>query len=354
MGMEKPPQRMLLDVSWEALFKVIAVVAGIWALFLLREIFLMLFIVFIFVAAVSPTISAWQKHMSRTLAVVLLFTLFLLALVTFSYIFIPPLVHQVNELSKTLPDFISKMQGRNLGDGNYGALINQASATLRSSIGNIGDNLLSTTVGFFGGVASLVTGLILSFYLLLEEKNAREFFHQILPHHRYRAVYVTVQKISERMGSWIRGQLLLMLVVGVLNFISYSIIGVPTPLPLAIWAGLTEAIPYVGPLLGVFAAGSVALASGSAIKAALVAAVSLLGIQQLEGTVLVPRIMGRAIGLSPVLVVLAIVVGVKLFGLLGAVIAIPSAAVISVVVGEWPSLRKIWQEEQEEDEKEEN
>lgn len=350
--MEQPPQRMLLDISWEALFKVIALGVGIWALYALREIFLTLFIVFIFVAAASPTISAWQKSMSRTLAVTLFFVLILLALMIFSYIFIPPLVHQVKDLSNTLPEFLTKIQGQSNSGGSLSTLINQISTTLRSSVGGIGDNLLNTTVSFFGGVATLVSGLVLSFYLLLEEKNAKEFFHQILPHHRYKAVYVTVQKISERMGSWIRGQLLLMLIVGFLNFLSYSIVGIPSPLPLAIWAGLTEAIPYIGPLLGVIAAGSVALAAGSAIKAALVVGISLLGIQQLEGTILVPRIMGKAIGLSPVLVVLAIIVGVKLFGLVGAVIAIPSAAVISVVVGEWPSLRKIWQEEQDEDEKE--
>lgn len=346
--MEKEPKRVLLDVSWEALFKFVALGVGIWAVYTLRDIFLMLFVVFIFVAAVSPIIGLWQKHMSRTLAVILFYTLVVLGLVIISYIFIPLLVHQINELANSVPGFLSRMQPANQsGQGGYAALFTQAANSTRTGIQALSDNLLTTTVSFFGGVATVVSGLVLSFYLLLEEKNAKEFFHQILPQHRYEAAYVTVRKISERMGSWVRGQLLLMLIVGLANLLSYIIIGIPTPFPLAIWAGLTEAIPYVGPLLGVLAAGGVALAAGSPVKAALVAGVSILLIQQLEANILVPRIMGKAIGLSPVLVILAIVIGVKVFGVVGAVIAIPTSAIISVIVGEWPELRKMWREGEE-------
>jgi predicted PurR-regulated permease PerM len=133
-----------------------------------------------------------------------------------------------------------------------------------------------------------------------------------------------------------------MLIIAVTNYLAYVIIGVPTPLPLALWAGLAEAIPYIGPWLGLLPAALILLINGNILGALLVLIVSLV-IQQLESNFIVPRVMGKAIGLSPVLVILAIIVGAKIFGLLGAIIALPAAAIISVIVQEWPNLRKIWQ-----------
>ena len=100
----------------------------------------------------------------------------------------------------------------------------------------------------------------------------------------------------------------------------------------------------MGPTLGMLPALIVALTTGNLLQAALVLIISMGVVQQFEAHIVVPKIMGRAVGLSPVLVILALLTGDKLFGLLGAVFAIPIAAIISVVVGEWPQLRKIWEE----------
>lgn len=339
-------QNLVLDISWEALAKVLAFVVGIWAIVVLREVLILLFAVFIFVAAASPAIVRWQKYMSRPLAVSLLYALLVLIVVLAVSLLIPSFIYQFNELLHSLPatidktrPFISSFKG---GD----AVIDQALTTIRTNADSISNNILQTTFGIFGGLATAVTGLVLSFYLLLEEDNAKEFFHQILPQHRYKAVYHTVSKISDRMGSWVRGQLLLMAIIGVANLVVYLVIQLPSPLPLAVWAGLAEIIPFIGPVLGVLPALVIALLVGTPLQAALVVIVGFFLIQQLENHIVVPKVMSKAVGLSPVLVIIALVVGVKLFGLPGAILAVPVAAIISVIAGEWPELRKIWETEE--------
>jgi len=338
---ENPPPRVVLDISWEAILKVAGFVVGVWAVYVLREIFLVLAIVFIFVAAVNPIISRFEHRVSRPVAVSLFYVCLLLVLGALSYAFIPLLASQVNGLLVQFPTIVEK--ARPLTEGNYGDLVKQALNTLSSSLSSFSATLVSNATAFAGAVTTLVSALVLSFYLLLEEESARGFFAQVLPRHRYEAVYNTVRKVSDRMGSWLRGQALLMLIIGLSNLVVYVIIGVKSPIPLALWAGLCEAIPYVGPILGVLPALIVALTTGSVLQAILVVALGLVLIQQLESHIVVPRVMSKAVGLSPIFVIIAVLAGFKLFGPAGAILAIPLAAVIAVVIEEWPQLRKLWE-----------
>lgn len=344
--MKEKPQRVLFDVSWQALLKVVALALGLYVLVLLRDILVMLLVVFIFVAAANPTIARWQRRMSRTLAVTLFYVLMVAVLSLVSLLILPTLARQINDLVKAIPDIAARAQpalaALTTGHASY---VDQAVQSLTSSLSQVSSRILETTYGVVGGLAFTVSALVLSFYLLLEEKNAREFFNQILPQHRFESVYETVSKISGRMGQWVRAQLLLMLIIGMANLVVYLLLGVPSPLPLAIWAGLCEVIPIVGPLLGVIPAVAVSLTTAGIFKAILVFLAGFVLIQQLEAHVVVPRVMGKAVGLSPVLVILALLIGVQLFGFVGAVLAVPTAAVISVIVGEWPALRRLWEEE---------
>jgi predicted PurR-regulated permease PerM len=342
--MSQEPQRLLHDISWSALLKVVLLAAGIWLVVTLHEIVFFMTVVFIFVAAVNPTISFMQRFMSRTVAVSLFFVALLLLMVGMAYLFIPALVRQINDLIAVYPTLLEQARPFLRIDVNDETpnLFLRVIEAARTALDAIASTLIERGATFFVGLATFATGLVISFYLLLEEKNARDFFHQVLPKTQFQAVYTTVQKISDKMGYWIRGQLLIMTIVGAANFVIFSLIGLPSPLPLAIWSGLTELIPYVGPVLGILPALIVAIISENYLGALLVLIFSFLVIQQLESAFLVPRIMGKAVGLSPVLVILSLIIGVKLFGWVGAIIAVPGAAIISVIVQEWPQLRKVW------------
>ncbi len=335
-----------IDISWGLLIKLAVAAIAVWAAFALREILFMVFVVFIFVAAVDPTIKSWQKFMSRTVAVALFFTALLLGLGLITWLFVPRVIEQISELVRQFPAIIDQSRPflTNIQSDQLNSLLDNASGSLANGAKSVSSNVWQAVLGVFGGIATLVSGLVLSFYLLLEEKNAREFFHQVFPRNRYLAAYTTVQKISTQMGMWIRGQLTVMLVVGILNFIAYLFIGVPSPLPLGIWSGLAEIIPYIGPVLGVLPGVIIAATTGNMVAVILVIVVNYVVIQQLQNFVITPRVMSRAIGLSPALLILAMLIGVTLFGVFGAVIAIPCAAIVSVIAGEWTQLKEIWKQ----------
>lgn len=337
------PQRLLIDISWRALFKVILLTAGLVLAYQLRDVLMMLLIVFIFVAAVTPTIARLQVYVSRPLAVTIFYLSLIAVLALIFYVLLPTLVIQLESLIQSLPSIYDRtlpyFQSYQLG---HAGIVDQILGSVTSSLQHLSQNVVDTTYSVFGTLATIITGIILSFYLLLEEKNTGDFFHQVLPPHHFEAVYTTVSKITTRMGSWVRGQLLIMLIIGISNFIGYLIVGVPSPLPLAIWSGLAEAIPVIGTTLGMIPAIAVALATHGWVQALIVFGISFGIVQQIEMHIIVPRLMGKAVGLSPVLVILALLIGVKLAGLAGALIAVPTAAIISVIVGEWPSLRKAW------------
>ena len=136
------------------------------------------------------------------------------------------------------------------------------------------------------------------------------------------------------MGSWLRGQLLLMFIVGAVNGIGLAILGVPYAFLLGLWAGLTELFPYVGPVAGAIPGVFIAFTALGPVKA-LIALIIYIVVQQLESNFLIPKIMGRALGLSPVAVIFALLIGGKLFGFIGLLLAIPVAAVLAVVYEEW-------------------
>jgi predicted PurR-regulated permease PerM len=147
------------------------------------------------------------------------------------------------------------------------------------------------------------------------------------------------ETVEDRLGAWSRGQLLLMIVVAIIQGIGYTILGLPYAPLLAAWAGLCEVIPMVGPYIGAVPALLIAL-SQSPLQALLVAVFALL-VNLIEANILVPRIMGRAVGLSPLTVIIALLAGTAVYGILGALLAVPIAAGIQAAIEELAYIRSL-------------
>ncbi|MBU4332000.1 AI-2E family transporter, partial [Patescibacteria group bacterium] len=144
--------------------------------------------------------------------------------------------------------------------------------------------------------------------------------------------------MQKKIGSWLRGQVILMIIIGILSYIGLLILGVRYALLLALFAGLMEIIPYIGPIFGAVPAVFIALTQ-SPIKGLLVIVLYLI-IQQLENNLIVPKIMKRAVGLNPIVVILVILIGGKIAGIVGALIAVPVATAFSVMLKDFLDLRK--------------
>jgi len=328
-----------VDISTSTIIRFILVLLVLWFAYLVRDVFVLMFLVLIFVAGLSPTVDRWAKSITRPGAVISVFLLLFLFLAAIFSLLIPPLVEQIQKFSFNLPYYTEALSRAN----DHGFLTSFAQAVVKnlnqvsSQLSNIGEVLFSKTVGVVSGVVAVVTVIVLTFYLLLEEEGLRKLYRGLVPDDWQEALSETTRKIGGKLGAWVRGQIVLMLAVGLSTTIGLLIIGSPYALSLGIWSGLTEVVPILGPWIGAVPGVIVGLAT-SPLQGFLALLVYVI-VQQLENNILVPRIMAKAVGLNPVIVILAIIVGGKLYGILGILLGVPLAAVISVIAEDWPIIR---------------
>ena len=169
----------------------------------------------------------------------------------------------------------------------------------------------------------------MTFYLLLERKHLNNYLSTIWEGDKSVHISKTVNEIERRLGSWVRGELILMLAVGALTYIGLSILGVEIALPLAILAGILEIVPNIGPTISAVPAVLVALTIHPLTALATVALYFL--VQLVENNLLVPKIMQKAVGVNPLVSIVGLMIGFRLAGPAGAVLAIPIIIVTHII-----------------------
>lgn len=207
---------------------------------------------------------------------------------------------------------------------------NQIHDYLSAEVGALGKNAIDVTSRVFGGLLSTLTVLVVSFYLLNYNDSFKRKFARLFDKEEREHVEYTLQLVDDKLGAWLRGQVLLCFAIGIATFIVLSILQLPYALPLALIAGILEVLPTLGPILSAVPAVVVALTISPAM--AIVVVIAYLLIQMLENNLLVPKIMQHAVGLNPVLVILSIMIGANLMGVAGALLAIPFVSFVIVVV----------------------
>ncbi len=331
--------KVKFEISTATILKVIGIILGIWLLYAIREVVVIFFIVLVIVAAFGPLVDRMSKYIPRVLALIILTLLFFGFLTAIGFLIVPPVIEQLQQLAINAPLYIERFGPLYQNLQNYVLRYQETLLNFTPNFGNLTGGIYSTTIGFISGIVAVFTILVLSFYMLLEQASIKGFLHQTIPMEHKEKIFEVFRKIGNKMGSWLRGQFLLMLLIGVLDGIVLAILGVPYALTLAVWGGLTEVIPYVGPWLGMIPAVIIAFTI-SPIKGLLVL-LSYIAVQQLEAQFFAPKIMGKAVGLSPVIIILSLLAGAKLMGILGIIIAVPVAAALAVIAQEWPNLKKM-------------
>lgn len=329
-----------VDISTSTIIRLILFLLALWFVFLIRDVIVLLFFVVIIVAGLSPTVDRWSRTITRPGAVISVFLLLMVIVGILLSLVVPPLIDQLQQFAINLPGYAER-----LSRSDSQSFLSEATKlivtnlnTVTSQLSDLSGTLLTKTLGVINGLVAMVTVLVLTFYLLLEEEGMKKIYKGIIPRDWYDDLTETTRKIAGRLGAWLRGQIVLMFIVGLAVTVGLLIVGSPYALSLGIWAGLTEAIPIVGPWLGSVPGVAVGLAE-SPLQGFLVLLVFLV-VQQLEGNILVPKIMSKAVGLNPVIVIIAILIGAKLYGLMGVLLAVPLAAVVSVITEDWHIIRQ--------------
>jgi predicted PurR-regulated permease PerM len=202
----------------------------------------------------------------------------------------------------------------------------------------VGENVFLNIINIFGNLISFISVLVIVFYLLLEIEAIKKIIQSIIPIKFQSYTIRLFIQMQNKLSLWLRGQLILCLVIGILSYIGLLILGVKYALLLALIAGISEIIPYLGPILGAIPA--VFLAFTQSPLTALLVIILYLIIQQLENTLLVPKIMGKTVGLNPVIILIVFLIGGKLYGPIGALLAIPVATALSVLIKDYFELKR--------------
>jgi len=328
-------EKMQFDVSVWMFIKLMLVLVTFYLLFVIRDIVALIFIVLILVATFSPIVKRWAKKIGRIPSVIALLLIIIAVIALVVYMLIPPISDQITQLVNNAPSYLERIQFLKV----YAPTLQDSLTTITSSTGTITQGFVSITAGVFGGIITFLTAIVLFVYMLIDEQVLKNFIYSLTPPEKKEQVVEVLRKVASKVGDWFRGQVILGVIIAFIDLIGLLIINVPYALTLAVIAGILKIVPTIGPIIAGVLATIVAF-TDSPIKA-LIVIVFFIAVQQLENSFIVPKVMQKAVGLSPVIIIIAILVGAKLLGVAGAILAIPIAASISVVLNELPSLRKV-------------
>lgn len=315
-----------LHVPFKTILFTLLSLGIIYALYSIYPILILLLLAVIFALALEPLVQRISSiklnkktKVSRTLAVICSFLLVLSALVSAFLFIIPEILHQLPKLFETAQKTLE------LYSKQYNFSLQIPNLTQYS------ERAVTLSLSLFSNIFSLLTFILLSIYISLDLEKIKLFFHKIMPD-GHKSVYDRViHDFEYSIGLWVKGQFILMLVIGSLSTLVLYLLGNPYYLPLGILAGILEIIPIVGPLISTLFAVLISY-SLNGQTAGLITLGSFYGIQVLENNLIVPKVMEKVSGFSPILILLAFLIFTNFLGLVGAILAVPILMFANILV----------------------
>jgi predicted PurR-regulated permease PerM len=338
-------KKLQIEISTGTMLRAVFIVLLISMLFFVRDILVLLFLAVIVSSTLDPLVDILErKKIWRVASVSFIYLITFLVVGLAISLLIPPIIYQFNEFSQNIPHYYQKMQNLIEPIGYFFQTKNIIVDTqsifnnLNGWLSQAPRNIFSTTVGVFSGLIATVSVLAMAFYMTLVRDGIKKTIVAVTPRKYQKHVAGLTVKIKHQIGKWMQGQIVLMMIVFILDFIGLSLIGLPYALILAIIAGFLEIIPYVGPILA--SVPGIILGFLISPTVGLLALLIYFVVQQVEGHIIVPLVMKKAVGLNPVAVIVALLIGAKLGGILGAIIAVPVATAIDIFVQDFFSREK--------------
>lgn len=324
----------------------------------IADIIVILFVSILFSAALDPTVDTLERYrIPRSVSVIGIFILMLGLLGFFISQLIPLVASQIIELARNLGDIINNLgSGESdfifaetlqglfndaIGSNNTDLILQQLTENLEAlgaQLQSIAGDTFEVIKSVFNGVLNFFLVLILTFFLVVDEKSVDEFFLSLFPSKHGSYIVEKTEAVKKKVGQWLRGQVILMFILFAVSWVVYTILGLDYALTLAMLAGIAELVPVVGVFMAAIPALLVAFNQSPWLL--LWTLIAIIVIQQIEGNVLVPVVMKKVIGLSPIIIILAMLVGFKILGILGAIIAVPVATTLSIFVLDYSAKKK--------------
>ncbi len=325
-----------ISISSVTVLKVIGIIVAVFFLWSIRDVLGILFVSLVLASALDPWVDRLERYrIPRGMSILLMYLVFFCIIGAAVYLVIPPLITQFSELTQSLRAYTPQIDNlyrllTNTQDFSFGKELQSNIANINATLANFTSSIFGAIAGVFGRVATFLFVLVITFYMTVEEDGLKKFVRSLAPIHYQPYLVQKTNRIQMKMGSWFRGQLVLMLIVGTLSFIGLFILQVPYALLLACIAGLMEFIPFLGPIVAAIPAIFFAY-TDSPWKAVGVIIIYVV-LQQLENQVIVPKVMQKAVGLNPIVVITVMLIGAKVANIAGILLAVPAATILWIFV----------------------
>ncbi len=316
-----------IEISHRTIIFTLILLGGLWLVYFLRSVILQIFVALLIMTILNPMVRRLQRlRFPRALAISVIYVLLIGLIALILSLIFPPLIEETRNFATSIPGYIGNIQTPFFSGAEIAVQITQ-------SLSLVPGQAVKAGVSVFSNIISIVAVFVFAFYLLMERDRTDGQLTMFLGDENTKKLTRIVDSLEVKLGGWVRAEFILMTIVGVLNYIVFLVLGVPFALPLAILAGLFEAVPTLGPIVGAIPAVIVGFGISPATGVG-VAALAFL-IQQLENYVFVPKIMQKSVGVSPIITLFALVIGFRLAGVAGAILAVPMVITLEVVVKEY-------------------
>jgi len=332
---DRPTVLHRVEISYGSIVAVALTVGAIWLLNVLLPILVVVVIALILVGTLSPFVAWLERHrVNRSLAIAIVFLGCAIVVAGVGLVTVPALFAQVSHTINNLPE-IQKSLAHTLDSHRITAPLANAIRTFKPEDRVRGLNMTAAVMASLGVVEVIgyaATSVVLAIYFIADAERTRGALYALFPRRFHVRLARVLMNLETIVGGYLRGQIITSLAIGVFTFALLAITRVPNALALAAFAAATDVIPFVGGLLATTPAVLVALSRGTAVTT--IVLVAMIAYQEFESRVVVPRVYGQALRLSSAVVVIALLVGGRLGGIMGALLALPIAAALRMLVEE--------------------
>ncbi len=315
-----------VDISYKTVVFTVLFLLSLWVIYQVRDILFSLFIAFIFMSALHPTVDRMEKmKIPRPLTVVIIYLLFFGFIGLVAAGLIPALIEQTSALIAHLPDYLDQVRL---------PLVNREAIEAQlSQLGSLPQGILKFTVSAFYNLVGIFTLAVITFYMLMERKNLPTYLTSLFNRSARQRAIAFIERVEDALGRWVRAEILLMTIIGLMSYVGLTLLQIDFALPLAVLAALLEVIPNIGPTVSAVPA----VIAGLIISplTGLAAAALCFFIQQLENSFIVPKVMEKGLDINPLVVIICLAIGLKLGNIEGMILAIPIFLVIREAVVEF-------------------
>jgi len=332
-----------ISISTGTILKTVGIFLILMFAYFIRDVLLTVFIALIFAAVIEPLVNFLEsKKIPRGIGIIIIYLVLFLFLVLIVRLIIPPIAEQIALLAGNFPELWSRILE------NFGSLrdysieqgladnIQQGLQGLQGSLQKAAGGVYSFVISIFSNIVNFILILVIIFYLVVQKDAINKLFKAVAPA-KYQPYLVELYGVIQtKIGYWARGQLMLGVIIGALSFIGLIFVLPKYALVLALIAGVTEFIPYLGPVLGAIPAVFLGFTvPPSSFGRGLFILILYVIIQQAEEKFIVPKVMQKQVGLNPVVTIIVMLIGAKLAGIMGLILAIPVATTIGVIIGDF-------------------